>query len=189
MKTSDKEYFELIKNRNEFTALVRRVVFMRPLLKEFEGWVLDVGCGVGDFLEMYPHSYGVDNNRSAVEHCKKKGLNCRLGNAYNLPFKGESFNGIYCSQLLEHLSEPEKAIREFRRILRKDGKIIIIVPTKSGFDRDKTHKTYLHEKNLSSILVNNGFKILKIEYFPFSSKGLRDSFYFNELRVFARKIK
>ena len=57
MKTTDKEYFDYLVNRNNISFLLRKFLY-KSLVKEFRGKVLDVGCGIGEFLELYKNSYG-----------------------------------------------------------------------------------------------------------------------------------
>ena len=51
-----------------------------------------------------------------------------FGTAYEIPCKDESFDSALCSAVLEHLEEPESAIRECYRILKKDGYTIYSIP-------------------------------------------------------------
>lgn len=81
-----------------------------------------------------------------------------------IPQPDRSFEAIMCVEVLEHLPDPVAAIREFSRILRKDGHLILTVPFCSlthfspyhfstGFNR------YYYEHHLPA----HGFEILEIE--------------------------
>lgn len=83
----------------------------------------------------------------------------------DIPIADESVDVILCTEVFEHISEPIKAITEFNRILKKNGKIILTAPVCSlthfapyyyynGFSR------YFYEY----ILKKEGFRIEKIEY-------------------------
>lgn len=52
-----------------------------------------------------------------------------IGSAYELPFPDASFNVIFCTEVLEHLTEPEKAVSEMARVLAPDGRLFITVPS------------------------------------------------------------
>ena len=52
----------------------------------------------------------------------------------NIPLEDESFDYILCSEVFEHIPAPVKALKEFDRILKKNGEIINTVPFSS-----KTH--------------------------------------------------
>jgi len=183
---NDRQYFEYLKNRSWFSFLLRKY-FYKFIIKEFRGRVLDIGCGLGEFLEEYPNSSGIDINKYCVDYCKRKGLDVKLGSAIKIPYKDKSFDGIFCLCVLEHLKKPELAIREMRRVLKSNGKLILIVPTECGFRRDETHVKFWYKENLKELLEKFNFKVESMKYFPFSFKFLRERIFFNELRVIARK--
>lgn len=112
--------------------------------------ILDIGCGPGRFIEFSPKKIiGLDNNPEAVEICKRKGFTARLGQAIKLPFEDESFDGVHCAHLIEHLY-PEDAYRllkEMNRVLKNGGIICIMTPLlHSGFYYALTHiKPYYPE--------------------------------------------
>jgi SAM-dependent methyltransferase len=90
--------------------------------------VLDVACGTGTFLSIYGrNSIGIDTNIENIEYCKKHDLDGRLGNALDIPFADESFDGTHCSHLMQVFS-PEQAVKliqELSRVTRANGRIVI----------------------------------------------------------------
>jgi ubiquinone/menaquinone biosynthesis C-methylase UbiE len=184
---SDLEYYKYQKNRNNVLVWLRRHLFIKPIKKELQGKVLDVGCGLGEFLLVYKHSIGVEINPYSVKHCKTKGLSVRKVDGSKLPFKKESFNGILCSHVFEHLDKPEGYLREMRRVLKKKGKLVMIVPCKKGFAKDKTHKRFWKESNLKKILKKNKFIISKVFYLPVKNKKIANMLSVGELIVIGVK--
>lgn len=75
--------------------------------------VLDIGCGRGEFLEMMrgagASARGIDLDAEAVGLCREKGLQADAADlfAYLAAQPEESFDGIFCSQVVEHLA-PER---------------------------------------------------------------------------------
>jgi O-antigen chain-terminating methyltransferase len=71
--------------------------------------VLDIGCGRGEFLEMMREldvpAQGIDLGDESVSQCRQKGLNAEVADVFNfLPaLPEEEFDGIFCSQVVEHL--------------------------------------------------------------------------------------
>lgn len=53
-------------------------------------------------------------------------------NIYNIPVENESFDYILCAQVLEHLEFPDLAFKEFSRILKKNGKLLLTAPLGQG---------------------------------------------------------
>lgn len=81
----------------------------------------------------------------APENCFEGKLTKRLGNGYltadlydpnvmvqmditNIKFPDQSFDVIYCSHVLEHVQDDKKAMREFHRVLKNDGWVVLLVP-------------------------------------------------------------
>jgi ubiquinone/menaquinone biosynthesis C-methylase UbiE len=117
------------------------IPFLRPGLA-----VLDCGCGPGtitaDIAERVEGGevVGLDLDASQVglgrERARQRGLtNLRFeqGDAYRLPFADGRFDAVFTHALLEHLREPARAMREFRRVLRPGGVAVMRAPDWSGF--------------------------------------------------------
>ena len=51
-----------------------------------------------------------------------------VGSVYRLPFLDNSVDSIFCSAVLEHLLEPQKAMKEIIRVLKPGGYVLIGVP-------------------------------------------------------------
>ena len=93
--------------------------------------ILDAGCGEGALLNElqkrgYRNLHGVDieKEKYAINDVKfkKADLNERI------PFSDGSFDLIFSIENLEHLDSPYNAIKEFHRVLKKDGVLIVSTP-------------------------------------------------------------
>lgn len=93
--------------------------------------VLDVGCGGGilaeEFARLGCQVMGIDPSVSSLAtaraHAQQAGLDIdyRVGVGEDLPFADESFDMVYCSDVLEHVNNLEKVISEMARVLKQDG--------------------------------------------------------------------
>ncbi len=94
--------------------------------------ILDVGCGTGANLKMlaaFGKAEGVDISPQAVEFCRERGLDSvKLGAAEQLPFEDNSFELVTALDVIEHLDDDVAGLREMRRVLRRDGRVLIFVP-------------------------------------------------------------
>lgn len=95
--------------------------------------ILDIGCASGyltsQIASFFPQAevVGIDSYKSAIEYGQKNypNIKFKVADAHKLPFKNESFDLITCIETLEHLEEPEGAIREIDRLLKRKGKVLI----------------------------------------------------------------
>jgi ubiquinone/menaquinone biosynthesis C-methylase UbiE len=85
-----------------------------------------LGCGIGRFLRSYSeHSaatvVGLDINRGNLQRCKKIDSFLVLGDVENLPFKIGAFHIIDCEATMEHIANPQKAVKEIDRVTNDAG--------------------------------------------------------------------
>lgn len=107
------------------------------LLKEQNlqgGALLDVGAGVGDFIRILQKEtsctlYGVDLMHSSVPGVEwyVQDLN------RNLQFQNGKFNAITCLEVLEHVENPRKLVREMFRVLKPGGTLILSTPNNQSW--------------------------------------------------------
>jgi SAM-dependent methyltransferase len=171
-ETALHDYSEYLKTRSWKASLYRRFWLYPRLRAQLPGRVLDVGCGIGDFLSFHGNAVGVDVNPALVEHCVKRGLQASVVRDGQYPFDAGSFDGISLDNVLEHLHDPTPTVREVRRLLRSGGRFLIGVPGKRGYSADPDHKRYYELKDLERVLAAEGFVLLKHFYTPLP--GLQD---------------
>src|SRR5678815_84615 len=94
--------------------------------------ILDVGCGTGANLKMlaeHGRAEGVDISQQAVDFCHERGLgSVKLGAAEDLPYENDSFDLVTSLDVVEHLDDDVAGLREMRRVLRPDGRLLLFVP-------------------------------------------------------------
>ncbi len=94
--------------------------------------ILDVGCGTGANLKMlaaYGRAEGVDISPQAVAFCGERGLDSvKLGAAEHLPYESDSFELVTALDVVEHLDDDVAGLQEMRRVLRRDGRLLLFVP-------------------------------------------------------------
>ncbi|MBI2629558.1 class I SAM-dependent methyltransferase [Candidatus Pacearchaeota archaeon] len=97
--------------------------------------ILDAGCGDGtwDFriAKKCKKLIAIDISKNAFAQSKRKAFKnmvFKKMNVEQLNFSANSFDKIYCVETLEHLINPEKALKEFNRVLKNKGKLVISYP-------------------------------------------------------------
>ncbi len=95
------------------------------------GSALDIGCNEGGLSKRFPgiDYHGIDIDKDAVSTARKKGLNVVQHNLdTQLPYTANSFDVVFCLDVLEHLSNPKSVMMEIKRVVKKNGKIVISLP-------------------------------------------------------------
>ncbi len=92
---------------------------------------LDVGCGGGILAEEFARLgcviTGIDPSEASIitarKHAQASGLQIdyHVGVGEDLPYEDNSFDIVYCCDVLEHVNNLEKVIAEIHRVLKKDG--------------------------------------------------------------------
>ena len=150
-----KEEKDKFQNRN-YEKLHEKVLTLCPDRSK----VLDVGCGGGILLKKAKDKkicevYGVDFSSVAVNVCKKNGLNVIQSKLPDIPYTDNSFDVVICSEVLEHLSEPEKTIKQMLRVLKPNGTFIITVPYEEEDNTNLEHVNNFSEQSISKIFPSN----------------------------------
>ncbi|MCS6873912.1 MAG: class I SAM-dependent methyltransferase [Pyrinomonadaceae bacterium] len=146
--------------------------FLTKITAEIKGpKILDVGCGTGANLEMlgkFGDAQGVDVAEEAIKFCSKKGLKAQIGLAEELPFSDESFDLVTALDVIEHLDDDLKGLKEIHRVLRRGGKTLIFVPAFMWLwgvqDEISNHRIRYTKKQIVSRLREVGFKIERATY-------------------------
>lgn len=150
----------------------------------FPGKILDVGSNSG-FLtakisRLFPEAdtTGTDIYKKSIESAKKKypHLTFITADAHKLPFKEREFDLIFCLETLEHVISPRKVLKEMKRCLKNEGRIIISMDSGiflfkviwylwTNFGRGKvwqgSHLYKFNRKSLEKMILEEGFVIEK----------------------------
>jgi ubiquinone/menaquinone biosynthesis C-methylase UbiE len=174
--------------------------------------ILDVGCGTGAmgllFAEMGHHVTGVDLSKEMMEKARQKAdahnlsIDLRTGDAEHLSFEEGTFDVVVNRHLLWTLPHPEIALKEWHRVLKNGGTVLIIDGVwmdKSFSSRAKRtlsdglagifdHTNHGHyDKKLRSQLPYDGgvpkeTMISYLEHAGFTSIEFRDLMYIREMQ-------
>lgn len=160
------------------------------LLDRSQSKILDIGCGNGAILSTLitlgfnpENLYGVDINKE-----KLKSLN--INNIFNADmhdlsfFKNDMFDCVVSTHSLEHALDPIQVLNELKRVVKSDGKILIVIPYPEPDKYHNVHvgkfalktdyKTSINDRNALNycdVLTNIGFKIDK-KYIEVVDEGL-----------------
>ena len=129
--------------------------------------ILEIGCGEGSLLKLLSRQnlvYGVDASESGVLKTRQKGIPCEHLDASNerLPYENNAFDVVITLETIEHVENPHKMLHEIKRVLKKDGMLLMSIPG------EKVHHPFVYpglftKNNFSLFLEQSGFEIEVIE--------------------------
>jgi ubiquinone/menaquinone biosynthesis C-methylase UbiE len=145
------------------------------------GTVLDAGCAAGRDCQLFANKgfkvTGVDVSKGLLEIARRSvpEANFIFANFLKLPFEDESFNGVWAHQSLLHLETQEDvkdALREFWRVLKPNGTLLVLVKAQTGnsktaivsdsFSKHDRFFQYFSTDEVASLLSGSDFKNSRI---------------------------
>lgn len=172
-------------NQREATEYRRRKralelrYFLDLIDKKEKERVLELGCSSGFLTKYLGKVTVIDTSDGMLEITKKKNpsAKCIHADMFNMPFKNNSFDKIVTMRVWNHLdvNDIRQAIRESKRVLKKDGYLIFDTEDDSGIRRliSKIYKIIYNPTGytiyqyslprIKRILESEGFKIEKIK--------------------------
>lgn len=161
-------------NEKYFLSKLKKI---QQLTKETKPKILDIGCGWGDFLTVLKKKeipyLGIDTSAASIEICRKQNLNCQLTDIDKLlKYNKEKFSAVTCFQVIEHLKNPIPFLTAVKKLLKKNGVILLTTPNNdspvrfrqkhrwSVYNTD-SHLVFYNQRNLTDVLKSAGFKKIK----------------------------
>src|SRR2546422_10655779 len=135
--------------------------------------ILDVGCGTGANMHAFARqgaTMGVDTSLDALAYCQKRGIQTiALSGVETLPFGNGTFDIVTALDVLEHTDDDLQALREIRRVTRKDGLVLATVPAYgflwSEHDEALKHRRRYTAYELRNKLTITGYEVVRTSYF------------------------
>jgi SAM-dependent methyltransferase len=133
-----------------------RKTFLR-FLPHFRGPILDIGCGKRPFQHYLGDMPYVGMDFSASYRPDVVAM------AGDLPFAGESFATVFCTEVLEHVPEPMRVLNECHRVLEDDGILYLTAPM-TWYLHYEPYDFYRYTKyGLKYLCGKAGFQVDRIE--------------------------
>lgn len=130
----------------------RHAEFLKSWVKEKN--TLDIGAGDGKITSLLGIK-GVDNDPDGIKAAARRGVEIDLGDAYNLPYSDEQFDSCLMSDTIEHFSNPNRALKEARRVIRKY--LYINIPANESFDEPDHYSAWTPDEFIAQV-TKCGFK-------------------------------
>ncbi len=151
-----------------------RRTIVRRILKRYappRARILDVGCGTGATtasLSAFGNVSGIDMGPAALRHARARGLSVARGSAEQLPVRTAALDVLVSLDVIEHLDDDRRALREMLRVLRPGGILLATVPAYaflwSGHDEAIGHRRRYLRPQLRERVAEAGFEIALCSY-------------------------
>lgn len=175
MALDGERHIPLVKRYNAAMHLGHMAAYREALRYAFGRRVLDVGCGTGYgsfFLASYSANWveALDIHPGALEYARHVYQHPRLrfheGDALELPFPDLSFDFVFSSQVIEHVTSSEKFLQEIRRVLRPNGFCLITTPNQVIFSPAgaETNPHHINEMDLNVYQAIGAAVFPKVHY-------------------------
>ena len=172
-KKYDRSILQSLVFRNSHEMFIRQIVSDKTISR-----VLDIGCGTGELalkLKNYRSDIdisGIDISSNMINIAKTKakfdtGIDFRVGDVEHMPYEDNYFDCITCAHSFHHYPNKRKAIREMFRVLKDEGKVMIVDGCKDGmvgkfiFDfiikKHEINVHHLHSRQFKRIMGRVGF--------------------------------
>lgn len=156
-------------------SMSQAIWYNKWTLKKFEkylrGDILEVGCGIGNFtkeLKKYGVVWAIDINEDYIKQTSVlAGDTIGMGDIEKGKyfFEGKKFDCIVCLNVLEHISDDKKSLKNMFNLLKMDGYLILLVPVfdflYGEIDRSIGHFRRYEKDQLKKIIESAGFEIIK----------------------------
>ncbi len=180
---NDYLYFPYLNEDRSIEDVIRERVrhylpfFAAPVPACAQGWLVDIGCGRGEFMDICRAAKlpckGIDINEDMVKHCLDKGHDVAQAGAvsYLQAQPDASVRGIISCHVVEHM--PAAELLAFLRLcvskLAPGGRLVLETPNPSSifglslFYRDFTHEKPIHPQTMKFLLHELGMHQVEIE--------------------------
>lgn len=157
---------------NKYWRSAGRVLHLRRYMPGRR--LLDVGANVGILVatarRMGLEAVGLEVNPDLVAEAERRHPRARFlcGTLEEADLAGAAFDGIYCSEVIEHVPDVEAFVKEIHRILRPGGALYLTSPSLHEYRTGQgwrdlgapDHKLYFSHDNIAGFLNRHGLRLI-----------------------------
>lgn len=146
------------------------VQWIRQQLPSRATCIADIGCGIGALFDVIGRSrvVGVDYCNDGLTHTRRRYPEIPLYCAYaeSLPFADGSLDAITLQHVIEHIEPSKNALREWFRVLKPGGRLIMLTPNAHFCDpsvfEDTSHVHIFDHHDLHQAVTQRGFEMIEL---------------------------
>ena len=177
------ETLDSIAQANRFNEWMYKTISM-----DMDGEILEIGSGIGNISEYFVRDgYNISVSDMRTEYCellqKKFKDRGNFQTVHQIDIVDPDFNikhqkllgtfdAVFALNIIEHVEDDDYAIRNCLKLLKKGGKLIILVPAfmylYNGFDQGLGHYRRYTRKTLEGLYRQNNIELIDTTYFNFA---------------------
>jgi SAM-dependent methyltransferase len=115
--------------------------------------VLDLGSGTAPYAPLFAH-----RNYVTADLFADSDVRC---DAAALPFADKAFDLVLCTEVLEHVPNPDATLHEIRRTMRANGALVLTTPLTWGVHAPQDYHRWT-ESGLRQLLARHEFKVVEL---------------------------
>jgi SAM-dependent methyltransferase len=133
-----------------------------PIIKEYaKGDLIDLGCGLIPYRSLIQDQVVKYDTLDIQQHDAKITF---IGDIQDMSFiESKSYDTALCMEVLEHVPDPSRALKEIHRILRSDGLLILSVPHLSRIHDEPLDFQRFTRYGIEAILAQHNFSIMELK--------------------------
>ena len=139
----------------------RRALYLRikSLAHHITGTVLDIGCGSKPYQSFFhcDEYVGIDIESAKARQHSKADI---FYNGEILPFAADHFDSVICTQVLEHVFEPDLFFKEINRVLKSGGRLLLTTPFVWDEHEQPVDFARYTSFGLKHLLMRHGFVVV-----------------------------
>ncbi len=135
--------------------------------------LLEIGCGLGNITSHFADKFrvtAVDIQQNYLDYVKNKfKIKTFKYDLSKKPYFNREFDSVYSLNVLEHIKNQEKALKNIHKALKDNGRLVILVPAFNwlfgSLDKEIYHYRRYTKKSLRRVLEKTGFSVSRTMYF------------------------
>ena len=141
---------------NLYPSKIRLSASARAFVPRITGHVLDVGAGAQPYRQYLPDA----SNYVSMDISGSAGADI-VGSVLDVPQDDSTFDGIICTEVIEHVSDPRRAIIELNRVSKPGALLYLTAPMSWGLHYEPYDYFRFTKYGLKTILEDGGFRVLE----------------------------
>lgn len=132
---------------------------LRPMCKYMQGKVLNAGCGNRNIEGFLKSEGAADVDNCDIASDIPGAIICELT---SIPVDAGTYDAILCNAVLEHVPDPIGSMKEFKRLLKSDGFVVIAVPFLQPYHPTPMDFRRYTREGLVQLAEQTGFDVVEV---------------------------